>query len=212
VHSAEPGEHDPHEVGWGRIAGDVASIAICEDGVARVIYQGELSPSQYLRAPIPLPDTQLVGKITIEATFCYATPTDPQDPGSYTRSGLEVTFRPHAGKFAHADATMAKTSSFFKKSDFETEHEMRNDAQKWETTLHAERTFMPNSLLKPVFDIHYNARSSGGLSRDAHRIRYALVLTVRAKRMPDLYDQVVRAYAGQLEALVPVIDIPIRVK
>ena len=33
------------------------------------------------------------------------------------------------------------------------------------------------------------------------------VIPVRAARVPDLYDQVVRAYAGQLEVLAPVVDI-----
>lgn len=130
VHSAERSEHDKSEVGWGRVGSDVADIAVCGDGMVRVIYQGELTPSQYLRAPIPLPQGPLRGMVGIEATFCYATPTDPQDPGSYTRSGLEVTFRPHSGKFATEDSTVAKTASFFKKGAFATEQALRNDAQK----------------------------------------------------------------------------------
>lgn len=161
VHAAEQSEHDKSEVGWGRIPGDVADIAVCGDGMVRVIYQGELTPSQYLRAPIPLPEDPLQGKVGIAATFCYATPTDPQDPGSYTRSGLEVTFRPHAERFATDESTVPKTASFFRKGAFETEQALRNDAQKWETTLNAERTFIPRSLHLPVFDIHYNAPQCG---------------------------------------------------
>jgi len=149
--------------------------------------------------------------VTIEATFCYATPTDPEDPGSYTRSGLEVTFRPHMARFKDSDSTLPKSSSFFKRSDFETEQAMRSDAQKWETTLNAQRRFQSSSLSAPVFDVHYNARSSGGAARDAQRIRYALVVTIRAPRAPDLYDRVVRAFAGRLEALTPIIEIPVRV-
>ena len=179
--------------------------------MVRVIYQGELTPSQYLRAAIPMPDNPLLGKVGIAATFCYATPTDPQDPGSYTRSGLEVTFRPHAEKFASDDATIPKSKSFFKKGAFETEQALRNDAQKWETTLNAKKSLLSKSLHLPVFDIHYNARSAGGAARDAEKIRYALVVTVRARRAPDLYDQVVRAYAGRLEVLIPVVDIAVRV-
>lgn len=211
VHAAEQGEHDKHEVGWGRVPNDVADIAVCGDGMVRVIYQGELTPSQYLRAPIPLPDDPLQGRVGIAATFCYATPTDPQDPGSYTRSGLEVTFRPHAEIFATEQSTVPKTASFFRKSAFETEQALRNDAQKWETTLNASKTFLPKSLHLPAFDIHYNARSSGGAAREADKIRYALVVTVRADRVPDLYDQVVRTFAGQLEVLAPVVDIAVRV-
>jgi hypothetical protein len=42
-------------------------------------------------------------------------------------------------------------------------------------------------------------------------LKYALVVSVQAKRVTDLYDRIVRRYRGQLEALVPVIEIPVRV-
>jgi hypothetical protein len=213
VHSADPGDGKRDESGWGRVAADIDTVALCGNGMVRVLYQGELNPSQYLRALIPLPAGELLdGMVTIESTFCYATPTDPQDPGSYTRSGLEVTFRPHVGKFANPDATVAKSKPFFRKSDFDDEGTLRNDAQKWETTLHAAHAFRGTSLLQPVFDIHYNARSSGGAAREAEKIRYALVVTVRSPKTPDLYDAVLRTYAGQLEALLPIIDIPVHVQ
>ena len=150
--------------------------------MVRILYQGELSPSQYLRALIPMPPDEYLERTgTINATFCYATPIDPQDPGSYTRSGLEITFRPHVGQIramrmpqflSHARSSEEVTST--------TNIYLRNDAQKWETTLHATKTFRGTSLLQPVFDIHYNARSSGGAARDAKKMRYALVVTVRS--------------------------------
>ena len=211
VHAAQPEGNDRVEVGWGRIPADVADIAVCTDGMVRVIYQGELSPSQYVRAVIPLPDDPLVGLVTVASTFCYATPTEPQDPGAYTSSGLEVTFRPHSGVFASDEATVPKSASFFKKSAIATEQSLRNDAQKWETTLQADRRFQAKSLYNPVFDIHYNARTAGGSAKDADKIRYAMVLTVTAPRVVDLYDQVVRTYAGRLEPLTPVVEIPVRV-
>lgn len=210
VHASQPNEQDRHEVGWGRLPTDVASIAVCEDGMARIVYQGELTPSQFLRARVPLPAIPLVGKIEIAATFCYATPTDPEDPGSYTRSGLGVTFRPHMQRFK-PDATIPTSLSFFGKGALDTEQALRSDAHKWETTLNASRRFLPSSLSGPVFDVHYNARESGGAAHDADRIRYALVVTVRAKRMPQLYDQILQTYSSVLEPLTPVVDIPVRV-
>jgi hypothetical protein len=212
VHCAtNPEGHDRDEVGWGRVSAAVPEIALCEDGMVRVIYQGELSPASYVRAPIPLPDTGLRGRVAVAATFCYATVTDPQDPGTYTRSGLEVFFRPHASKFDRPDSTSPKTVSFFKRAAFQTEHEQRNDAKKWETTLHAQKPFNASSLDRPAFDIHYNARETGGPAKDPDKIKYALVVTVTAPRVPDLYDRVRRLYAGRLEPLTPVVDIPIRV-
>jgi hypothetical protein len=211
VHSAEPSLHHKHEVGWGRVPTDLATITTCDDGMVRVIYQGSLSPSQYLHVPIPLPDDQLLGMVGIEATFCYATRIDPQDPGAYTQSGLEVVFRPHRDRFHSDEATAPASQSFFKKSALATDQVLRNDAQKWETTLNARCKFRAKSLFKPVFQIHYNARSAGGAASGVDDIRYALVVTVRAARVPDLYDRVVRAFAGHLEALVPLIEIPVMV-
>ncbi len=46
----------------------------------------------------------------------------------------------------------------------------------------------------------------------AEEIRYAMVITADAPKMPDLYDRVLRTYATQLEALSPVVDIPIRLQ
>src|SRR5262249_18752605 len=96
VHSAEAAGHDRDEVGWGSIPNELDSFVVCEDGMVRVVYQGELSPSQYLRALVPLPDAALSGFVRIRVTLCYASHTDPQDPGNYTRSGLDVVFRPDA--------------------------------------------------------------------------------------------------------------------
>lgn len=210
IHAADAGGHDRTEVGWGKTPDELTAIAVCDDGMVRVIYQGELTPTQYLRALIPMPDQALEGFVTLRATFCYATPVDPEDPGNYTRSGLEVTFRPHAGQF-NSGAVDPAPKPFFKRGEFDPERELRRDAQKWETTLHHEQRFRAQSLKDPVFDIHYNAREGGGPSREAERMRYALVVDVLSPRTPHLYDLVSAAFAGRLEALVPLIEIPVRV-
>src|SRR5207302_1436302 len=111
-------------------------------------------PGKYLRAQIPVPADGLVGLVTIRATFCYATRIDPQDPGNYTRSGLEVVFRPHDGK-PNAGAEHPKSSAFFQLKEFSVEHELRRDAHKWETALHRERRMQASKLSNPVFDIHH---------------------------------------------------------
>jgi hypothetical protein len=40
----------------------------------------------------------------------------------------------------------------------------------------------------------------------------ALIVSVKAKRIADLYNRIVLRYRGQLEALVPVVEIPVRIK
>lgn len=60
-----------------------------------------------------------------------------------------------------------------------------------------------------MLDIHYNARRGGRNFAPTEDLPYALVVSVHAKHLGDLYDKVVRKYARQLEALRPVVEIPI---
>lgn len=212
VHSAEPSDLPHDEVGWGRLARDLDSIVLCDDDCVRVVYQGEISPAKYVRAPIPVPASEMAGKVEIAATLCYATAVDPHHPGNYTRAGLEPAFRPHSEKRKNTDQLHANTKSFFgtKKSGV-TEDLLRRDAMKWENCQHSSLTMQGKSLKNPVFDIHYNARMEGHNDAPSDALKYALVVTVRAKRVADLYDQIVRRYRTQLEQIRPVVEIPIRV-
>jgi hypothetical protein len=212
VHTSESTDLEMKEVGWGRVARHLDDILISDDDTIRVIYQGKISPAKYLRAAIPVPDGTLKGYVEITGTLCYKSLTDPHHPGNYTRAGLEVTFRPHDGKFRDDDQLHANTASFFSKpGGTGEEEELRRDAWKWENCLHAQRRFLGKSLSNPCFDIHYNARLEGRSFAPDQQLPYALVVTVRAKHARDLYDQVVRKYATTLEAFRPVVEIPVRV-
>lgn len=211
VHCSEPAKKIPvHEIGWGRIPQDLEAIVICQEGEARIVYQGDLTPGQYLRTPVPLPQGTLAGMVTVTATFCFACQTDPHDPGNYTRGGLDVTFRPHADKFGE-DAVHPKSHSFFRQTDYDTEKELRHDAHKWETTLHRCCRFRAATLKDPVFDVHYQVRESGQAS-SGEKIRYALIITVSAPKVKNLYDRIVQRYQTQLEPILPVIEVPIQVR
>ncbi|MFP5438965.1 MAG: S8 family peptidase [Bacteroidia bacterium] len=217
IHSSESSELPKFEVGWGRVARDLESIVVCEDHVMRVVFQGRISAAKYLRAPIPLPPGPVKGMVKIRATLCYATPIDPHCPDNYTRSGLEPFFRPNKNRkrkveVGEAEPMHALTKPFFAKArkGFETEEDLRRDAFKWENCMHYEGRFQGSSLNEPLFDIHYNARAEGHNDTRVQELDYALVITVEAPKVLDLYDQVVRRYATQLEQLQPVIDIRIR--
>lgn len=198
------------EVGWGKVPNAIDDLVVCSEGCVSVVYQGELEPKKYIRAQIPVP-VNITGDITISATLCYASETDPQDTCSYTRSGIEVIFRPHEEKIDD-DAKQAKSSSFFSQSKlYKTESELRKDAHKWETALHAKVTKRGTSLKNPIFDIHYNAREFGGDAKKPSPIPYAMVITIESKVNKKIYDDVLRRYRHQLEPLVPVIEIPIQV-
>lgn len=211
IHGTKDGGHSREDIGWGQIPHSIDDLTICPDGCVRVVYQDEITAATYRRVRVPVPDEGLKGSVTITSTFCFATEVDPQDPGNYTRSGLEIIFRPHAHQYADDDALHPKTAPFFQPAKlYPIEQELRTDAHKWETCLHARKRKQAARLLDPVFDIHYNARLEGRNDGTTRRIRYALVVTVEAPQMKDLYDRVVRRYRSQLQPLTPVIQTPVR--
>jgi hypothetical protein len=218
VHCSESADIPKDEIGFGRVARTLDNIVVCNEGVMRVVFQGRISASKYIRTPVPVPLEAMSGMVTVRATLCYATAVDPHHPENYTRSGLELSFRPHKDKFtidkkSGRKSLHATTKTFFGtlKKEFQSELELRRDALKWENCMHAEKSFRGTSLKDPVFDIHYNARMEGHNDIRSQEIEYALIITVEAMKVPDLYDKVVRRYATKLEQLTPVIDIPVRV-
>lgn len=86
-----------------------------------------------------------MGNVRLKATFCYASPTDPQDAAAYTKAGLEVVFRPNDEKVKDGKSN-ADTKGFFDLKKFATEQERRSDQGKWETVLHGAKTFRGSSL------------------------------------------------------------------
>jgi hypothetical protein len=211
VHAADASRHDKLDVGWGKVPEDLMEVITCPAGTARVVYQGELKPGKYLRATLPIPPDGLKGNIRLKATFCYASPTDPQDAAAYTRAGLEVVFRPSDKKIKDGKAN-AETKGFFDMKKYATEEERRSDLGKWETVLHGGKGMRGSSLDNPVFDIHYNAREAGGRATGAEKIRYALIITVEAPKHADLYNDILRAYAKTLVPIQPQVSLPIRIR
>ncbi|MEA2898183.1 MAG: hypothetical protein QOJ84_3798 [Bradyrhizobium sp.] len=210
IHTVEESEHPCEEVGRGRVARSVQDIVLCDDDTVRVVYQGTIAPTRYIRAPIPLPSGTISGKVTITATLCYPTGVDPHHPGNYTRAGLEPTFRPHDQKRKDPQQAHADSKSFFGKTQSGLmEDELRRDAWKWENCLHTRVSFLGKSLRNPVLDIHYNARQGGRNFAPKEKLPYALIVSVQAKHLGDLYDRIVRKYARQLEAMHPIVEIPV---
>ena len=212
IHSTEPSGYSCEDVGRGRVARSVQDIILCDDDTIRVVYQGGIAPAQYIRAQIPVPSGTMPGKILITATLCYATEVDPHHPGNYTRAGLEATFRPHDQERKDPKQTHPNSRSFFGKAHGGLMGvEVRRDAWKWENCLHAAVTFQGRSLRNPVFDIHYNARLEGRNFAPDKELAYALVISVQAKMVSDLYDTIVRKYATLIEPLRPVVEIPVTI-
>lgn len=213
INTREKRDLDIKEVGWGKMQDDVNRIITTEDNEARIIFQGELSPADWVRFPVPLPDGVNEGFITVNATFCYFTSTDPQDPACYTKSGIEIVFRPHVNIRKDSNQIYPDSKSFFKVSGIYPEFQkMRSDVHKWETTLSAEKKMRASTLLDPAFDIHYNAREKGNSTTNGSTIRYALVVSVRSSKDINLYNMVVNKYRNTLEVLKPQIQVSTRLK
>jgi len=210
INRAEPHGDDLVEVGWGRVPPDLDRFLMCDDCEARVVFQGRLRPGGYVKVPIPFPTGFVEGMVQIRATFCFACPTDPQDAANYTRSGLEITFRPNKSKFKKPDQQYPDSRPFFSQGDYGSETERRKAAHKWETTLHKFRRFQSRTLDGPAFYIHHGARERGRSTASREEVPYALVLNVRAEKDMTLYDRIVTQYRTQLEVMQPVIQIPVR--
>lgn len=212
LHCTEPSDYHYREVGRGRCPSKLDDIVLCEDDSIRVVYQGSISPGKYIRAPIPLPEEILTGRVIVTATLCYITHVDPHHPGNYTRAGLETTFRPNSERFSRPEQLHPDGAQFFGKTQKAmTEEELRRDAWKWENTLHASVNFLGKSLVKPAFDIHYNSRMEGYNHNPRRKLDYALVISVKAKNEANLYDRVVRRFSHQLEPIKPIVDIPLKI-
>jgi hypothetical protein len=208
IHAADASASHRNEVGWGRLPSSMDDIITSGDGVARIIYQGEVRPGKYLRAPIPIPAGGLQGRVNIRATFCYATAIDAGSPDVYTRAALEPVFRPNLSRFAPGART-PQSKSFFPAPQYDGEDVLRFGFGKWEPVLRSEVGFNGTTLVSPVFDIHYNARQEGAASSSSKPMQYALVVTIEAGRHVNLHDQILNSYPNILRAIEPSIEVEI---
>ncbi|MCY7451654.1 S8 family peptidase [Bacillus altitudinis] len=217
VHRAErdPKLHSIEEVGWGRFQTNPDNLITCEDDEAVVIFQGELPVGQHLRAPIPMPEGELEGMVTVTSTLVISPEIDPSYPNTYTRAGLEITFRPNSEKRKLYDngsfSEHPETSSFFNRKGIfgESELDLREDGHKWETCLKATRRFRATTLIKPLFDIYYHHREEGQSLKKPKPIPYALVVSMKAPKVQDFYNRVLRTYSNVLVPLRPRTNIQI---
>jgi len=214
INTAEPhSDATLPEIGWGRVCGSLDRIMICQNEEVRVLFQGEVSPAKWIRAPIPIPQEVDTGKVRIVATLYFKSQIDVNSPSNYTESGIEVVFRPHDQRFREkSDSEHAKSDAFFgNPASPQPESNLRRDAFKWENCLHSSKTKFAKSLRNPCFDIHYMTRSEGRPSSSENVLRFALVVRIHAPSIQNLYDLVLQNYQGVLEQLTPVVEVPIAI-
>ena len=59
-----------------------------------------------------------------------------------------------------------------------------------------------------MFDIHYHAREGGSQSNNNEKLKYALVITIKAPNHVDLHNDIIQAYANTLVEIQPQLTIP----
>ncbi len=205
INSAQRNEQKQCQIGWGKITDEVEALIQSPDGVAKVLYQGELLPGKYLRVPIPIPKNGIQGRVNIKATCCFSTHVDPQDTSMYTKAGVEIAWIPKKDQ---------KKEPFFQQVKKATEAELRRDAAKWEPVLHAEMRKNGNILDEPAFEIHYMARNSGAdiSPAKADVIKYAFVVTLEAAKHKEIFSDILTAYSDILSEIEPRIKTDVKIK
>ncbi|TVT52007.1 MAG: S8 family peptidase [Sedimenticola thiotaurini] len=205
INSAQRNEQEQCKIGWGKVIDEVDTIIQSPDGVAKILYQGELLPGKYLRVPVPIPKNGINGMVKIKATCCFSSHVDPQDTSMYTKAGVEIAWIPKKDK---------DKDSFFQQVKKATEAELRRDAAKWEPVLHAEKRKNGRLLDEPAFQIHYMARDSGAdiSSTKADVIKYAFVVTLEAPKHKEIFSDILEAYSEILSEIEPRITADIEVK
>lgn len=207
IHSTENAGIDKKLCGWGRIEENINNILFCDDDRVTVIYKGTLKSSSGVRAAIPWPQVMAnkYAKVNLSATLCFYTDVDQKHTVSYTRSGIEIVFRPHSDRFVfnkdlNRYSSEAKPRSLFnKKNILGNEQSLRKNSHKWETCYKVQDRFVTSSVKEPSLDIRYLTRDEGHPltpkeMKNLKPLSYALVVTISVDKEIGLYSEIINEY------------------
>ena len=232
AHYADPpAAPDLDAVGYGRLPNDFRPLLQCPEGSVSVLISDTLERGLTQAYPLPYPATGMTGNVKLRWTVSFVTPIDPEDAAEYTLAGVEAQFRPditryrlepphkRAGRARDVDAvsdkdliaerinagwrlsTNAKTRSG---TALRSEH-VRRDAGLWETVVVYETAARASSLNRPEVWMTYYERAQGQLVPRgvADSLDVAVLMTVIAPKVPDLYERVLAQVDFQV--LTPVV-------
>ncbi|HGY9614526.1 S8 family peptidase [Vibrio harveyi] len=204
LHNANLGKRDKVECGWGRVFVDAEEIVFCSQNKVTMIYQGKLENATGIRAALPCPSTiqAKANKLSLDATMCFYTDVDQQHTSSYTKAGIEVTFRPDRHNVKEGASQAHTRSLFTKKKILGDEQSLREDAHKWETCFKVHDNIMTKGISMPTLDIRYLTREEGQpiSLKDLKPMNFSLVVTLSVQDSKcNLYQDILNEY----DLLVP---------
>ena len=203
--------HDDMKHGHGALASEIDRFVVCDENEMSVVYQGNLDPQKYVKVPIPVPK-KLTGRVKVRVTLCFATSVNAESPGNYTKSAIEVLLRPDAER-PTKDSLRPKTTTFFDSKKYASEDELRREGLKWSTVMSGEKGFDADATIEePFLELHYTARDGVERGEDSSLIPYALVITIKAPKTPDIYEKVLARYRNQIRPIVEQqVQVPVEV-
>jgi hypothetical protein len=224
AHFAAPNRrHSFRTLGYGRLRETYSGAWECSENEVTVLYQDILSRAELVAFYFPVPDG-LDPLLDVELlwTVAYTSAVDPTDAAEYTRSGLEIIFRPHHRRRAFKDAvTNEPLGAFDTERDVSQLQELGSkrgvvpsetpvaesqwrraprdegalrQAGKWETLVQGRRTMSVEQLFRPRLDLNYLHRKAGVLVAQVPPLPVALLVTIRTPRGVPLYDLARRQY------------------
>jgi Subtilase family len=234
--AVSPKKRDLAAVGYGRFRTDYRPLLDCEPGTVTIVVHDTIERGMTRAYPMPYPLGGISGRVKAHWTISFISPTDPQDAVEYTQAGLEVVMRPNAAAYTmslknsgqkaidvdlRTDGTLIQNLA---KQGWElslnpktrsgkairSEHTLRDEG-KWETVMRHADGANATTLHLPSIWLTYYERAEGQLipKITAAELDFTLVMTIEAKKVPDLYEQV-RADA-RFAVLAP-LTIPVRAR
>jgi len=212
----------PHQdLGWGTFSRDYSEVLDYPRNEVTVVSDVAVTRDGLHTLPIAFPSKPVPGKIALKCTVVVKAPTEPREALDYTKVGLTVTLRPHAGRKAMTDPITGKkriidivhdsatyrqllranwTESFHPESRGAApasalELTRRELGGKWETVLKIEDSMLAKTLYRPRLDLDLISREGGAITRNGHDVKVSVVTTLVARADVDLYGLVVQEFA-----------------
>lgn len=233
-----PAQRELHAVGYGRLAEDYRPLLQCPDGTVTVLICDTLTRGLTQAYPLPYPPTGVTGNVRVRWTVSFLTPVDPKEAAEYTLAGIEVQFRPDIARYRleppYPSAGHARDVDAVKDKDFIAAHvaqgwrlstnaktrsgnairseQVRRDAGMWETVVLYQDSLRASSLNRPEVWLTYYQRAAGQLvgRSDAEELKVAVLMSVNAPKVPDLYERVLAQ--ADFKVLTPLVArVPISV-